>query len=505
MNREKSVLHILFMMVATLLVFWTARATIPLWIVLPALAVLVAGSWLQRYRLTWEAIIAVALVSIVATNGHRLSIDYAARYREFFFLLVPMLFYAGIVRTRLKVPGEPVYLGNVVWLALLITLDVAGAAVSLAVLSLLVVLALMLAGQAEDRPRFLQRLVPVAIVLITVTVLATSLPVETGPFSASTAQSLQDFLFGRPTAVDFVTQRHTTNWWKPWPTAATSLLGSWLMRIAFAEELRVLVGPLLMAPLMILLAWIFLGAVLQQGPRKSLQKLAPALFLLLGMSCIFAALISMHSKALNTLMLGPSSPWIVNGTLFVPRTWQMFLALRAKVSFFPSSAVIALQLILRNLSILTVLCCIVTCIRQAFATQWDRLESIGRRRDRIVIERTIKRIHSLDDEELLRDPRGTVIAIFYMAANALYPLDLAMVRGETPTELTTRVARWYPDLAEQVDVLGRLFYTARYSKDDVTPDQVRAAKISYQKLLGMLRVEAQHPRIRTEGAMSGSE
>ena len=497
MRHEKSLLHVTFMMVATLLVFWTARATIPLWIVLPALAVLVAGPWLRRHRLTWEAIIAIAVMSILATNSQRLTIDYAARYREFFFLLVPLLFYAGIVVTRLKTPGEPVYLGNIVWLALLIALDVAGAAVSIAVLSLLVVLALLLAGTDEDRPRFLQRLVPVAIILIAVTLLATSLPVETGPFSASTAQSLQSFLFGRPTAVDFITKRHTTYWWKPWPAAATSLLGSWLMRTAFTEELQILAGSLLLAPLAILLAWIFLGAVLQQGPGKSLRRLVPALLLLLGMGCIFSALISMHSKTLNALMFGPSSPWIINGKLLVPRTWQMFLALRLKINFFPSPAVIVMRLVLHNLSILTVLSCSVTCVQQAFATQWNRLEGIGRRRDRIIIERTIKKIRSLDDEELLRDPRGTVIAIFYMAANALYPLDLAMVRGETPTELTTRVARWYPDLAELVDVLGRLFYIARYAKVDVTANQVRLAKATYQKLLEMLNVEAQHPRIRT--------
>ncbi len=501
MNHEKSLLHLSFMTLATLLVFWTARATIPLWVVLPALAVLVAGPWLERRKLTWEAIIAVALISILATNSQRLAIDYAARYREFFFLLVPMLFYAGIVRTRLKTPGEPVYLGNIVWLALLVTLDVAGAAVSIAVLSLLVLLALILAGTEEDRPRFLQRLIPVAVILIVVTLLATSLQVETGPFSASTAQNLQDFLFGRPTAVDFITRRHATNWWKPWPAAATSLLGSWLIRTALAEEFKVLAGSLLAAQLAILLAWIFLGGILQQGPGKSLRRLIPALLLLLGMACIFTALVIMHSKALNTLMFGPSSPWIINGKLLIPRTWQMFLALRLKVGLFPSSTVIVLQLVLRNLSILTVIYCGATCVRQAFATQWDRLEGIGRRRDRIIIERTIKRIRSLDDEELLRDPRGTVIAIFYMAANALYPLDLAMVRGETPTELTARVARWYPDLAEQIDVLGRLFYIARYSTVDVTPDQVRLAKATYQKLLEMLKAEAQHPRIRTEGAM----
>ncbi|HWQ22041.1 MAG TPA: DUF4129 domain-containing protein [Clostridia bacterium] len=505
MNHEKALLHLSFMSVATLLVFWTARATIPLWVVLPALAVLAAGPWLQRHKLAWEAIIGVALIGILATNGQRLAMDYAARYREFFFLLVPMLFYAGIVRTRLKVPGEPVYLGNIVWLALLITLDVEGAAISIAVLSFLVLLALLLAGTEDDRPRFLQRLVPVAIILVVVTVLATSLPVETGPFSASTAQGLQDFLFGHSTAVDFVPVRHTTNWWKPWPTTGTSLLGSWLMRVAFAEESHVLSRSLLLAPLAILIAWIFLGRVLQQGPGKSLKRLLPALVVFLCMGGVFVALISIHSKALDTLMFGPLSPWIIDGKLLVPRTWQMFLALRLKVSLFPTSAVILLRLILRNLSILVVLYCGATCIRQAFATRWDRLEGIGRRRDRIIIERTIKRIRSLDDDQLLRDPRGTVIAIFYMAANALYPLDLAMVRGETPTELTTRVARWYPDLAEEVDVLGRLFYVARYSKVEVTPDQVKLAKTTYQTLLEMLKVEARHPRIKTEGALPISQ
>ncbi len=177
------------------------------------------------------------------------------------------------------------------------------------------------------------------------------------------------------------------------------------MRTALAEEFKVLAGSLLASPLAILLAWIFLGGVLQQGPGKSLRRLVPALLLLLGMACIFTALVSMHSKALNALMFGPSSPWIIDGKLLIPRTWQMFLALRLKVSLFPSSTVIVLQLVLRNLSILAVAYCSVTCVRQAFATQWDRLEGIGRRRDRIIIEHTIKRIRSMDDEELLRDPR----------------------------------------------------------------------------------------------------
>src|SRR5450756_284578 len=146
-----------------------------------------------------------------------------------------------------------------------------------------------------------------------------------------------------------------------------------------SPRLQVLAGSLLAVPLVILLAWIFLGGVLQQGPGKSLRRLVPALLLLLGMGCIFMALISMHSKALNTLMFGPSSPWIIDGKLLVPSTWQMFLALRLKVNFFPSPAVMALRLVLHNLSILTVLYCGVTCVRQAFATQWGRLEAIGRR------------------------------------------------------------------------------------------------------------------------------
>jgi hypothetical protein len=501
MNREKTLLHMSFMMISTVLIFWTARATIPFWIVLPAVAVIATAPWLRRRRLTWEAIVALALICITATNGQRLSMDYAARYREFFFLLVPMLFYAGVALTATKAPGEPIYLGNIVWLALLITLDVEGAAVSIAILSILVLLALLLAGTNEDRPRFLQRLVPVALLLIVVTLLASSLPVETGPFSASTAHGLRDFLFGRPTTVDYVTQRHTTNWWKPWPAAATNLLGSWLMRTALAEQLKALAVPILVAPFLILLAWVFTGSVLQQGPGKSFRRLLPAVALFVVMKGVFLALVSIHSKELNVLMFGPSSPWIVDGKLFVPRTWQMFLALRSTVNLVPSPAVIALQLVLRNLAILVTLYCGYTCVRQAFSTQWDRLEGIGRRRDRIVIERTIKRIRSLDDDELLRDPRGTVIAIFYMAANTLYPFDLAMVRGETPAELTARVARWYPDMAGQVDILGKLFYAARYSTADISAEQVRLAKATYQRLLEQLKLEAQHPRIKTEGAL----
>jgi len=501
MEREKLLLHVSFAAGATLIVFWIARATIPAWIVLPAVSAVIAGPWLQRRRLTWEAIIAVVLLSVLATNSQRLAIDYAARYREFFFLLVPMLFYAGIVLTRLKAPGEPVYLYNVAWLGLLTTLDLEGASVTIPALSVLILLAVLLSGTAEDRPRLLQRLVPVALILIGVTILSTSLPVETGPFSASTARNLQAFLFGRSTSVDFVLAHHGTNWWRPWPTAATSLLGSWLLRLSFAEEFAGLARSLLAAPLMAVLAWTFVGGVLQQGPGKSFRRLLPSFLLMIGMSLVFLLLVSLHSKNLNALMFGPASPWIINGKLLVPKSWQMFLALRARINFFPSSSIIVLQLVVRNLSILTVLSSVIISARQAFATQWDRLEGIGRRRDRIVIERTIKRIRSLDDDELLRNPPGTIIALFYMAANALYPLDLAMVRGETPTELSARVARWYPDLAEQIDILGKLFYVARYSEAEITPDQVRLARNTYQKFLELLKAEAQHPRIKTEGAL----
>lgn len=501
MDNEKLLLHVSFAMGATLLVFWIARATIPAWVIVPAVAVVLAGPWLQRHRLTWEAIIAVTLLSILATNSQRLAIDYASRYREFFFLLVPLLFYAGIVLTRQKAPGEPIYLYNVAWLGLLATLDIEGAAVTIPLLSLLILLAVLLAGTTQDRPRLLERLVPVALIVIGVTILSTSLSVEIGPLSASAARNLQSFLFGRSTSVDFVLGHSGTNWWRPWPAAANRLVGSWLLRLSFSEEFASLARSLLIAPLIVFLAWIFMGGVLQQGPGKSFRKLLLPFLLVLAMDLSFLVLVSLHSKSLNTLMLGPASPWMIDGKLLVPKSWQMFLALRAKVSFVPSSSIIVLQLVVRNLSILAVLGSVIISVRDAFATQWDRLEGIGRRRDRIVIERTIKRIRSLNDEELLRDPRGTIIAFFYMAANALYPLDLAMVRGETPTELSDRVARWYPDLAREVDILGRLFYVARYSKSEITAEQVELARDTYQKLLEMLKVEAQHPRIKTEGAL----
>ncbi|MGB9665919.1 MAG: DUF4129 domain-containing protein [Candidatus Cryosericum sp.] len=501
MERDKFLLHLGFTTTATLVIFWIARATIPAWIVLPALAIVIAAPWLQQHKLIWEAVIALILLSIVATNGQRLAMDYAARYREFFFLLVPMPFYAGVIVTRLRIPGEPVYLYSVAWLGLLATLDLEGASVTIPALSLLILLSVLLSESTKDQQELLQQLVPVALVLLGITLLSVLLPVETGPLGATTARNLQAFLFGRSTSVDYVLGHHGTNWWRPWPTAGSSLLRSWLFRVSFVEEFHVLSRSLLLAPLTLLLAWVFVGGVLQQGPGKSLRKLLPSLILAAGMGLSFLLLISLHAKCLDTLMFGATSPWMVNGTLLVPKSWNMFLALRAKVNFFASPSIIVLQLIVRNLSILSVLFSIIISVRQALATQWDRLEGIGRRRDRIVIERTIKRIRSLDDDELLRDPRGTIIALFYMAANALYPLDLAMVRGETPTELSGRVARWYPDLAEQIDILGRLFYVARYSEAEIHPDQVVLARNAYQKLLELLKAEAQHPRIKTEGAL----
>lgn len=497
-NRNETALHTMFVLISTALVFWTARATIPFWIVLPAFGVTAAAPWLRHRRLTWESIAAVAIICVAATHRQRLAMAYAAQYRQFFFLLAPMLFYAGVVVTAGKRPGKSIYLGNVIWLALLVTLDVEGAAVSLCILSILILLALLLTGTDQDRHRFLPRLIPVAILVITATLLASILPVEIGPFSASTAQGLQEYLFGRATTYDWRAGRYSTDWWKPWPAAATNRIGSWLMRMAATEELRALAVPVGLSTLAVALSWIFLGAILQQGPGRAARRLAPSLSLLGITAILYSALVSMHSKQLNTLMFGASSPWMVDGEQFLPRTWQMFLTLRSGVTFAATPVILGLRAAVRAVAVLIGAQSISTCIRQAIVTQWDKLEGIGRRRDRIVIERTIKRIRNLEDDELLRDPRGSVIAMFYMAVNALYPLDLAMVRGETPTELTARVTRWYPDMACQIEILGKLFYEARYSTTDVTAEQVGKAKAAYQRLLEQLKTEAQHPRIRGE-------
>ncbi|MDO9099805.1 MAG: hypothetical protein Q7V53_03540, partial [Caldisericota bacterium] len=188
MKREMEALHLAFACIATLLVFWIARVTMPIWMAVPAVGIILLAPVLQRKRLVWEAVVAVGLAAIAATNGQRLAMSYADRYREILFLLVPVLLYAGIVRTRLKPPGEPQYLSGVILLGLLSIPDVTGAPVTIAVLSLLVLLALLLGSTTADRPRLLHRLVPVALLLITVTLFAVVLPVETGPFSESAAQ-----------------------------------------------------------------------------------------------------------------------------------------------------------------------------------------------------------------------------------------------------------------------------------------------------------------------------
>ncbi len=500
MKREMEALHLAFSCIATLLVFWIARVTMPIWMAVPAVGIILLAPKLQRAKLIWEAVIAVGLAAIAATNGQRLAMGYADRYREILFLLVPVLLYAGIVRTRLKPPGEPQYLSGVILLGLLSIPDVTGAPVTIAVLSLLVLLALLLGSTTADRPRLMHRLVPVALLLVIVTLFAVVLPVETGPFSESAAQGLQEYLFGNPTASDAIRPRYPTKWFKPWPPAPSYLAGSWLMREAFAGQVRALAVPLLTVPVLLLLSWIFIGATLQQGPGKSLRRLVPALVIEACICVLLAVLTILDARSLNTLMYGPTSPWFVNGKMYMPDSWNMFLGLRASVRLFPSDTVMALQLAVRNLAILASLLCIATCVRQALATKWNALEGIGGRRERIRIERTIRRIRGLGDDELLHDPRGTVIAIFYMAANALYPLNLAMERGETPTELARRSAVWYPDIAVLIERLARSYYVARYSTDDVSPEQVMACRATYQEILEILKEESIHPRIRAEGA-----
>ncbi|MCX6087275.1 MAG: DUF4129 domain-containing protein [Caldiserica bacterium] len=64
-----------------------------------------------------------------------------------------------------------------------------------------------------------------------------------------------------------------------------------------------------------------------------------------------------------------------------------------------------------------------------------------------------------------------VIALFYMGAAALLDLPLSLARGETPQELVIRARERSEPIASSLELFVTAFYRARYSDEDIQPQQ----------------------------------
>lgn len=132
--------------------------------------------------------------------------------------------------------------------------------------------------------------------------------------------------------------------------------------------------------------------------------------------------------------------------------------------------------------------------RAAFETRFGFLRTITDSQERRQVAASIRRMASLDEALLVANPREAVIALFYMGAAALQDLNLSLARGETPEELVMRVRERSEPVASFLQLLVTAFYQARYSDQDVQPQQAIASRDAYKSLVAAVKTEIESKR-----------
>ena len=127
--------------------------------------------------------------------------------------------------------------------------------------------------------------------------------------------------------------------------------------------------------------------------------------------------------------------------------------------------------------------------RVAFETRFEFLRSITDPRERRRVAASIRRMASLDEALLVSNPREAIIALFYMGVAALQGLALSLARGETPEELVMRARERSKPVASFLELLVTAFYQARYSDQDVQPQQAIACRDAYRSLVAAVKTE----------------
>lgn len=117
-----------------------------------------------------------------------------------------------------------------------------------------------------------------------------------------------------------------------------------------------------------------------------------------------------------------------------------------------------------------------------FEFRHEVLLSMLERNERKKVLRAVRRLASLDDGVLLEDPATSVTAMFAMAVEAVHALGPSLRRGETAHEYALRVSTDLPSCAVPIQELADLFGKARYSHDAVTERDVLTARSALQSL-----------------------
>ncbi len=491
--------------VAGLLAWWFTHTAVPFWwAVLPCVALAFATisrriwpAWLAWGAATGELAILLALTFR------------SLRFETIFASIALAIVFAGLtaatcaLATSRGFPRQTASL--IVWLAVAAALTGQGSPwIAPAGLALLAAIGLLANRHETLHGNGLRPLLPILVSLVLLVVIAGASPVSRSPIQGPLATFVQHILLPNvpqplPDQTPAQVKTGQESGRKPVRYVAPMLQ---LWSRVFERTLVTWAVPLVGALMTLVVGLIVLMLLTRSPISNVLRMLRLPLLFFGGAIALFVlasgvqlprgqALINMlHvlekvDLLARALQPAATSQALLDAIRVVPSWLQVIGAVFFTIVFVAIVATVALIL-----------------SRTAFATRFGFLLNITNPQERRRIAASIRRMASLDESLLVANPREAVIALFYMGIAALRDLDLFLARGETPEELVIRARERCGPVASFLDLLVTAFYRARYSDQDIQPQEAIASRDAYRSLVSAVKIEieskrASHTRIVT--------
>ncbi len=487
--------------VAGVLAWWFTRTTVPVWWAALPCAALACAVLSRRVWPTWLAWGAATgeLTTLLALTLRSLRFDLVFASVALAAIFAGLTAAACALVTSRGFPRQTASLA--VWLAVGAALTGQGSAwIAPAGLAFLAAAGLLANRREAPRAEGLRPLLPIMISLLLLVVIAGASPVARSPAQAPLTTFVQHALF--PQAPALVQPQppqqpgQVTDGQLPSKTPVryvAPMLQLWLR--VLERTILPWAAPLVLGLLTLVLGLILLMLLTHSPVSHVLRMLTPALLILGGAIAVVilasswqlprgGALAKLYEQLgkIGDLARAKQPAATAQALLEVTRAVPAWL--QAVIAVITTVAAVAM--------VVTVVLILSTA---AFETRFGFLRSITDSQERKRVAASIRRRASLDESLLVANPREAVIALFYMGIASLQDLDLSLARGETPEELVIRARQRSEPVASCLDLLVTAFYLARYSDQEVQPQQALASRDAYKSLIAAVKTEIEDKRL----------
>ena len=486
--------------VAGLLAWWFTHTTVPFWwAALPCVAL--ASAALSRRVwptwLAWGAAIGELAILLALTSR-------SLRFEMVFASIALAIVFAGLTAaacalvTSRGFPRQTASL--IVWLAVAAALTSQGSPwIAPAALAVLAAVGLLANRHEAPHGNGLRPLLPILVSLFLLVVITGVSPVGRSPAQGPLATFVQHALFPQAPAPQQPEQPEQPGQIPEGPQSSTSpvryvapMLQLWVLGLELAFMRWGL--PLVLA-LMTLFFGLIVLLLLTRSPLSNILRMLRLPLLILGGAVAIVimasglqlprgpALVKLQEQLNKIGDLARASQAAATGQALTE-------AIRAVPSWLQVVGVVFFTIVF--VAIVAIVAFIFSTA--AFETRFGFLLNIVDPRERKRVAASIRRMASLDESLLMANPREAVIALFYMGVASLQDLDLSLTRGETPEELVIRARERSEPVASFLDLLVAAFYRARYSDQDVQPQQAIACRDAYKGLVTAVKTEIESKR-----------